>query len=300
MIIMKNKWQLWWKQTRPHTLTASFIPVFVGSALAYREGFLDYTLMTAMLIASVLIQIATNQFNEYYDFKRGLDSEDSVGIGGAIVRDGIKPGKVLALALTLYFIAMLLGLYIIIQTSWWIAVIGAVSMAFGYLYSGGPYPIAYTPFGELFAGLFMGMGIVGISFYIHTGFVTQEIFLIALPIAVLIGSILMSNNIRDLDGDKESGRKTLAILLGREKAIEALAKMFAFSYLWCLYLILVNYLPLWCFLVVLSIPSAHQAITKFQGKRLPMEMMPAMKLTGKTNTLYGLCYGLGILLGTIL
>lgn len=297
---MKNEWQIWWKQTRPHTLTASFIPVLVGSALAYKEGTLDYTLLATMLIASVLIQVATNQFNEYYDFKRGLDSEDSVGIGGAIVRDGIKPGKVLAFALNLYFIAMLLGIYIIIKTSWWIAVIGAVSMAFGYLYSGGPYPIAYTPLGEFFSGLFMGIGIVGISFYIHTGFVTPEIFLIALPIAVLIGGILMANNIRDLDGDQEKGRKTLAILLGREKAIKFLAGMFCFSYLWCVYLILINYLPPWSLLVVLSIPTAYQAIIKFQGKKLPLEMMPAMKLTGKTNTLYGLFYAIGIILGFIL
>ena len=101
----------------------------------------------------------------------------------------------------------------------------------------------------------MGIGIVAISFYIHTGFVTQEIFFIALPIAVLIGGILMSNNIRDLDGDKERGRKTLAILLGREKAIKFLAGMFIFSYLWCVYLIFIDYLPLWSLLVVLSVPS---------------------------------------------
>lgn len=297
---MKNKWQFWWKQTRPHTLTASFVPVFVGSVLAYGEGSLDYSLLTAMLISSVLIQIATNNFNEYYDFKRGLDSKDSIGIGGAIVRDGIKPEKVLALALSLYFIAMLLGLYIIFNTSWWIAAIGAISMAFGYLYSAGPYPIAYTPLGEFFSGLFMGIGIVGISFYIHTGFVTQEIFLIALPIAILIGGILMANNIRDLNGDKEKGRKTLAILLGRKNAIKFLAGMFIFSYLWCIYLIFIDYVPLWSLMIVLSIPSAYQAIVKFQGKKLPIEMMPAMKLTGKTNTLYGFFYGLGILLGTIL
>ena len=77
LIIYENKWQIWWKQTRPHTLTASFVPVFIGSVLAYGEGSLDYTLLAFMLIASVLIQIATNNFNEYYDFKRGLDTEDS-------------------------------------------------------------------------------------------------------------------------------------------------------------------------------------------------------------------------------
>src|SRR5690625_5901607 len=88
-------------------------------------------------------------FNEYYDFVRGLDTEHSVGISGTIVRDGIKPVTVLYIALAFFGIAILLGLYIASATSWWIALIGAASMVVGYLYTGGPYPIAYTPFAEI-------------------------------------------------------------------------------------------------------------------------------------------------------
>jgi 1,4-dihydroxy-2-naphthoate octaprenyltransferase len=295
---MPAKWKKWWKITRPHTLTASFVPVFVGTALAYQEGSLNYFLWGAMLIAAMLIQIATNLFNEYYDYKRGLDTKESVGIGGAIVREGMSPRLVLSLAFMLYALAVLLGVYICLKTTWWIAVIGGFSMVIGYLYTGGPYPIAYTPFGEIFSGLFMGPVIILITFYIQTGFITLQGFLTSVPIGVLIGAILMSNNIRDLDKDKEKGRKTLAILLGREKAIKFLAGMFIFSYLWVFFLVVAGYLYFWALLCCVSIPKARLAINKFKGKKLPIEMMPAMKLTSETNTLFGIFLAFGIMLNS--
>src|SRR5690625_3386474 len=168
----KEGFQIWWRLLRPHTLTASFVPVFVGSMFAFIDHSLHAGLFFAMLIASMLIQAATNMFNEYYDFARGLDNEQSVGIGGTIVRDGIQPKTVKNIAFIFYGIALLLGIYICLATSLWIAVLGAVSMAIGYFYTGGPYPIAYTPLGELFSGFFMGTVIIGISFFIQTGHIT--------------------------------------------------------------------------------------------------------------------------------
>jgi 1,4-dihydroxy-2-naphthoate octaprenyltransferase len=194
--------QVWWQMTRPHTLTAAFVPVLLGTALALSHGEIHFGLFFAMLIASLLIQAATNMFNEYYDYKRGLDNEHSIGIGGTIVRDGIKPRTVMQIALSLYGIALLIGVYICMSTSWWLALLGLVCMAVGYLYTGGPFPIAYTPFGEIFAGFFMGMLIILISFFIQTGTVTTNSILISVPILVLVGAINFSNNIRDLDGDK--------------------------------------------------------------------------------------------------
>ena len=87
----KKDWKVWWRLTRPHTLTASFVPVTLGTAISisYNSSF-DFSLFITMLIASILIQIATNLFNEYYDYKRGLDHAESVGIGGGIVRDGLN------------------------------------------------------------------------------------------------------------------------------------------------------------------------------------------------------------------
>src|SRR5699024_680498 len=247
-------------------------------------------------IASILIQSATNMFNEYYDYKLGLDTEKSVGIGGTIVRDGVKPRTVLRLGFAFFGIALLLGLYISMTTSWWIAVIGLVSMLFGYLYTGGPIPIAYTPFGEVTSGFFMGTVIMGISYFIQSMTLTGKVLLVSIPIAILIGAILLSNNIRDLDGDRESGRKTLAILLGRKKAVYFLASLFAASYISTAIFILTALLPWVSIIVFITIKMAIDVVNGFKGKTLPIEMMPAMALTGKTTTAYGFLLGISLLI----
>lgn len=267
----KKTWKVWWQQTRPHTLTASFVPVLLGTALAMYETDLHFGLFLAMLLASLLIQAATNMFNEYYDYVRGLDTEDSHGIGGAIVREGIKPKTILNVALSLYGIALLLGIYICSSSSWWLALVGLFCMLIGYLYTGGPLPIAHTPFGEIVSGFFMGMIIILISFFIQTGTVTSTSVLVSIPIFILVGAIMLSNNIRDLDGDKEFGRKTLAILIGRNAAIKLLAGMFIISYAWVFILIALNIISPWLAIVVLSAPKAIKATKGFIGKTIPID-----------------------------
>ena len=293
-------WRIWWKLTRPHTLTASFAPVFLGTMIALYYTNINWLLFFAMLFASLLIQAATNMFNEYYDFKRGLDSEKSIGIGGAIVRNGVKPKTVMQLALLLYVIAALLGIYISSQTSWLLLIIGAFSMLIGYLYTGGPYPIAYTPFGELFSGLFMGMLIVLISFYIQVGSVPYFAIILSVPSAFLVAAIMLSNNIRDLVGDKESGRKTMAILVGRKNAVTILASYFIISYVWIILLVAIQYISPWTLLVLLSIKKPIQAIKLFRSKENPLEVAPAMKSTALTNTIFVFLLAIGLLLGYVI
>lgn len=292
-------WRVWWQLTRPHTLTAAFAPVFLGTmiSLEYGYGTLDFPLFFAMLIASIFIQMATNMFNEYYDFKRGLDTEESVGIGGAIVRNGVKPKTVLNLAFLLYGISVLIGIYICMQTSWLLAVVGVISMLIGYFYTGGPYPIAYTPFGELVSGVVMGMFLILIAFYIQSGTVTKDAVLLSIPSMLLVAAIMLANNIRDLEGDKKSGRKTLAILTGRTHAITILMFFFIISYVWIIGLVLIGYLTPWALLVLLSVRKPIKAVTVFRKNSQPLQVMPAMKETAVTNTVFGLILGLSILFG---
>ncbi len=292
-------WQVWWKLTRPHTLTAAFVPVFLGTVLALHFTSLHLFLFLAMLFACLLIQAATNMFNEYYDYVRGLDTEKSIGIGGAIVRNGVKPKTVIQLAFLLYFISLLLGIYICVNSTWWIAVIGIVCMAAGYFYTGGPVPIAYTPFGEIVAGLFMGNIIILISFYIQTGFINLVSILISIPISILVGAILLANNIRDLDGDKEHGRKTIAILIGRRNAIRLLATMFLVSYLLLVIFVITGQASPWILIAFISIPKAVKATKGFIGKTQPLEMMPAMQATAQTNTIFGFLVSIGLLVSTL-
>ena len=286
--------QIEWRMFRPHTLTAAFVPVMLGTAVSLPYGQVLIYLFGAMLAASILIQAATNMFNEYFDFKRGLDHAGSVGISGSIVRDGLTPATVLATASGVIFAALLLGLYLCSQTTWWLLPAGLACALVGYLYSGGPCPISATPFGELFAGLTMGTGIIAISCFLQTGRVTSEALLVSVPVAVLIGAILMANNIRDLDDDQRHGRRTLAILLGRRGATRFLAVMFTCSYLWILGLIAAHILSPWSLACFASFPKALAAYRGFTRHSEQKALMPAMVATAQTNTIFGLCLAISL------
>lgn len=290
-------WRVWWKLTRPHTLTASFAPVFLGTMIALYKANIDWLLFIAMLLACLLIQAATNMFNEYYDFVRGLDSEESVGIGGAIVRNGVKPKTVMQLALLLYIIAAALGIYICYESSWLLLIVGAISMAVGYFYTGGPYPISSTPFGELFSGLFMGMLIVLIAVFIQVGSVPLFAILLSVPSALLVAAIMLSNNIRDLVEDTAGGRKTMAILVGRKNAIAILAAYFVLSYLWIIGMVVLQIITPWSLLVLLSVKKPIHAIKLFKQTENPVQVAPAMKDTALTNTIFVFLLGIGLLIG---
>ncbi|MDT8899803.1 1,4-dihydroxy-2-naphthoate polyprenyltransferase [Anaeroselena agilis] len=291
----------WLKLTRPHTLTASFVPVAIGTAFALPHGQIRLPLFVAMLLTSMLLQAATNMYNEYYDYRRGLDNAQSVGISGTLVRDGVTPQTVLTLARLTVAAAFLLGLFLCQQTSWWLLPVGLGGTAVGYLYSGGPYPLSATPFGEIFSGATMGLVIIAVAFFIQTGFVSAEAFLVAVPTAILIGAILLSNNIRDLDGDKLHGRRTLAILVGRRPATFLLAAMFATAALWVVYLWLAGVVGPWSLLALASLPLPVKAVRGFlSGGATPAELMPAMVATAQTNTLFGLLFAAGLLVQHLL
>lgn len=292
----KTTWRTWVKLTRPHTLTAGFVPVFIGTVLAITEGHFNLGMFLAMLFATLLIQAATNMFNEYYDYKRGLDTEKSVGIGGTIVRDGVDPKTIMKIALGCYAVALIIGVFICVSTTWVLAIVGLISMAFGFIYTGGPIPIAYTPFGELTAGFFMGFEIIAISYFIQTGYVTWEVFIITIPASFLIANILMANNIRDFDNDKLSGRKTLAILAGKKGARTLHKLMFAGAYGFALIMPFFGIANFGTWLCLLSLPVALKAVKGFVNcTDEPISMMPAMVDTAKTNSIFGFFYGLGIL-----
>lgn len=296
----------YWLLMRPHTLTAAVVPVLVGTATAKlfllgSEDHLKFSLFLAMLLACLLIQAATNMFNEYYDFKKGLDNHTSVGIGGAIVRNGMSPKLVMNLAIAFYVIAALIGLFIASQSSYWLIPIGILCMAVGYLYTGGPFPISWTPFGELFSGVFMGLIIILIAFFIQTDNLQGYAVWISVPIIITIGLINMANNIRDRVKDKASGRKTLPILLGKANSIRFMALMYIIAYAWVIYTVF--FVPggsIFYLLVLLSFPFPIKAIRRFKKNDTPAEMMPAMAATGKTNTVFGLLYALGIYISALL
>lgn len=286
---------------RPHTLTAAFVPVLVGSAAARYFTTISIDLLIMMLVACLLIQAATNMFNEYFDYKKGLDDHESVGIGGAIVRNGMSPKSVYYLAIAFYIVAAIIGLYICAKSSWWILIVGIVCMAVGYLYTGGPFPISWTPFGEIFAGFFMGFVIIMITFYIQVGSLHWYPAILSIPISINIGMINMANNIRDRVKDKNSGRKTFVILVGKKIAIITMAILYFISFATIIYITFTKpYGSLFLLLILFSWNLPIKAVNRFFKGDTPLELMPAMKVTGKFNTIFGFLLAIGVYLSALL
>ena len=288
----------WVRLARPFSLTASAVPVLFGTALALTDGAFAWKPFLAMLFASLLIQAATNMFNEFYDERRGLDTATAVGIAGSIVRGRMHARAVLLGALVCYTLALFLGIYLIVVGGWPILVLGCLSALGGYLYSAGPRPIAYTPASEIAVFLYMGVLIVVISYAVQNpGNLPLYVPLAALPIGGPVAAILLANNLRDMRSDRRGGRRTLPIVLGREVGILVYRGLLLEAYLTTAALMALSVVPLECALVFLSATPAIRLWRDIATTTTPERLDPVVKRTAGLHLAFGLLYTAGILLG---
>ncbi len=175
-----------------------------------------------MLLAVLFVDMGTTGLNSYFDFINGTDrAQYNLEKDKVLVHEGVSPSLALLISVTLFILAAILGLLLAHWTSYWLIPIGGVSMMVGFLYTGGPYPISRTPFGELFAGGFLGSLLFVLSYYVQTLTFKWSAIVVSLPLLLLIGEILMVNNSCDRIADEIAGRRTLAILLGEQKSVIA-------------------------------------------------------------------------------
>ena len=287
----------WFRLSRPFSLTAAAVPVLFGTALSSVDGFFSWGPFVAMLLGSLLIQAATNMFNEFYDERRGLDVRGTVGIAGSIVGGRVSARSVLLGALFLYVLALFCGIYLISVGGWPILVLGCLSALGGYLYSAGPRPIAYTPASEAAVFLFMGVLIVVISYAVQGGGFPSYVALAALPIGGPVAAILLANNLRDLVSDRRGGRRTLPIVLGREFGVLVYRLLLLEPYVATGLLMAFDVVPLTCALVYPSIFAAFRLWKDIARHSTPRRLDPVVKRTAGLHLAFGLLYTAGILLG---
>ena len=190
-------------------------------ALATTQSW-SWSRFLVMLLAVLFVDMGTTGFNSYFDFINGTDrAQYNLEKDKVLVHEGVSPSLALLISVTLFILAAILGLLLAHWTSYWLIPIGGVSMMVGFLYTGGPYPISRTPFGELFAGGFLGSLLFVLSYYVQTLTFKWSAIVVSLPLLLLIGEILMVNNSCDHMADKIAGRRTLAILLGEQKSVIA-------------------------------------------------------------------------------
>lgn len=206
--------QAWFLATRPRTLVAGIVPVAVGSALAYRDQVFSLLPASAALVGALFIQIGTNLVNDYFDFKRGADTVDRLGPPRATQQGWLTPRAVFTGAMVCFGLAFTVGLYLVSVAGWPLVVIGLCSLAAGYAYTGGPFPLAYNGLGDVFVLVFFGFVAVGGTYFVQAHGLTTTALLAAVPVGLLGVALLAVNNTRDRQTDAAAGKKTLVVRFG--------------------------------------------------------------------------------------
>ncbi len=212
--------ETWYWAIRPFTLSASVVPVVVGSALAAHAGVFDGWRFALVLLGSLLVQSGTNLIDEYADHAQGGAAGAKIQAPYKVIARGLlRPRAVLYGALTCFGVATGIGIYLVLQTGWPLALVCLASLGVAYGYSAGPVPLGNLGLGELLVFIFMGPVMVLGSYYVQTHGLSWLALGLSLPVGCLVTAILVVNNLRDTEEDRQSGKVTLVTLWGRQRVV---------------------------------------------------------------------------------
>jgi 1,4-dihydroxy-2-naphthoate octaprenyltransferase len=208
----------WLMAARPRTLGLSMTPVAVGATLAWAANREIHALpVLAALVGSMCIQLGTNLYNDAVDSERGGDGPARVGPPRVTAMGLLSARSVKRGAAVCFAVAALVGFYLVAVGGWPIMLLGIMSIVASWAYTGGPLPIAFTPLGELFVIAFFGVGAVGGTYWLCTAYLGSTAILAGLALGLVTGAVQLVNNARDVKADARVGRRTLAIVAGRER-----------------------------------------------------------------------------------
>lgn len=289
----------WFLACRPRTLPVSLSPVMVGSAVAwFEQGHVHAGLLLAAALAAGLIQIGTNLFNDVGDFERGTDRPGRIGPARATAEGWLTPASVRRGAWLSFALALLCGTYLTSQAGWPIVVIGLCSLLAGWAYTGGPRPLAYGPLGECFVFLFFGVIAVVGSHYLQTGTSSMLATIASLPVGLLAAAVISVNNYRDALDDAASGKRTLAVRLGRPAMQKIYAGELLLPYL--LLLPLAGWLSNAAWLPLLSLPLAWRLRRRLVTLPPDRALNQVLAATAGLQWLFSLLLAVALLLAAFL
>lgn len=221
--------RIWLEATRPKTLPAAVAPVLLGTAMAQQIGSMQLVPAVICLGFALLVQIGTNFANDYLDGIKGTDTEARLGPRRAVATGLVAANTMKWAAIGILAVAFCLGLSLIAFGGWQLLAVGVASVVCAWIYTGGPYPLAYNGLGDVFVVLFFGLIAVGCTYYVQVGDVSREVMLLGLACGLIVNNILIVNNYRDIDEDRQARKRTLVVILGRRWALfqYALTLLFA-------------------------------------------------------------------------
>jgi 1,4-dihydroxy-2-naphthoate octaprenyltransferase len=287
----------WILAARPQTLVAGAVPVAVGSACAYALGGFRLAPALGALFGALCLQVGCNFANDVFDHEKGADTAERLGPMRAVQTGLLSPRAMRIGMLIVFGLALAVGIYLTSVAGVAIVVIGLLSIASAIAYTGGPYPLGYHGFGDLFVLLFFGFVAVCGTAFVELGRVPALAVLAALPVGTLSTAILVVNNLRDLETDARAGKRTLAVRFGRRITIVEYRALLLAAYAVPVALVLSGQLGPLALLPLGAAPLAARLALRI-GHERGRELNPLLAATARHLLLFGALFSVGIALGT--
>ncbi len=222
----------WMLAARPHTLGVTLSGVLAACTLAWHQkGGLDWPVAIVTFLAAILIQIATNLFNDAGDYESGIDRGERLGPDRAVAKGWLGTRQVKQAGLGCLALAFVLGVYLVVVGGWPIVLLGLVALFCGWAYTLGPAPISHGPLGEIFVWVFFGLAAVLGTYYLQTGTLSRQIWILGHMMGAFASAVMLVNNTRDAASDVLAGKDTLAVRIGLPACRLLYAGMLAVPYL---------------------------------------------------------------------
>lgn len=291
----------WVNATRPWSLTASVIPIVLGSVLSIPSGHFSWMLFVLSIIGGCSIQVGTNLINTWGDYKSGVDTIESAITCPELVTGKLKPGDMYLVGLAFFFLAIIIGIYLVFTRSCILLLLGLVGILGGYYYTAG-IQYKYKGLGTILVFFLMGPLMASGGYLVQTGYLSCVPFWAAIPVGFLVSAILNGNDIRDISHDQQANVKTLALIIGHSNSINLQYCLFTATFLSLPVLCLAGFLPWTAMIAWGLLPKLisifkiiHQAKTGDRGSAIILEGLAA-----QFHMLFGIILIIGILVDFIL
>lgn len=296
---MRSAIGLWWRAARPYSYPASVIPVLLGAATAWLMHSAWHWDRLGLSIAGIMaLHGAANIFNDYFDYKKGVDGPETIGTLGILVTRQTDPCSLRVIGTAYYMIGIAAGLILWRIAGPWVLWFGMIGTAGGFCYTWGP-AFKYRMLGDVAVIVLFGLLVTLGSYYVQTGLLSWIPVLFAIPLGLLIDGILHGNNLRDIPDDNRADITTFAGYLGVRRSQLFYLFLVAGAFISIPLLIAVDHLPWPAFLAILSLPLAVRNVKRvFEFTKVSREHLTSIDAMGaQLQMVFGMLMTIGVLLG---
>jgi 1,4-dihydroxy-2-naphthoate octaprenyltransferase len=294
----------WIKAARLRTLPLAMSGILMGAALSYFDGGFQVKVTALAIVTALFIQIFSNFANDYGDSQKGTDNQHRVGPQRTVQSGEISPTQMKVGMVVLIVLSLATGIWLVAEgtkgldptTFLLFLAFGIVALIAAYRYTAGSNPYGYAGLGDVAVFLFFGILPVVGTYFLNTHQITPEIFLPAISIGLFSTGVLNLNNMRDIENDRNSGKKTMVVRMGNVSSKRYHTSLIAIGWLTAVLFVALRFQSVYQALFLLPLPLFIRDLVKINQIQEPRQLDPFLKKLSIATLLFTVLFGIGILL----